>query len=399
MDAVLDFVDQLEAYSPVSVWVLELLIVVIVLRVIFFLHTLLDLNTARERARVYLNRENELKYAITEKKDVFIPDIVPVPNFDIKTAPVNPARPFKPKFHLSMGIQKGTHNDVILIDHLYPKHTALRKQLVRDHPRVTHDVHKDAPEGILDVIAETYDMILGQILPKRWPTIFSCSVEKGFHNSISGETCPFPAPRTNGGIDALRILAENVEEDILIMTPVPGPDGDIYVLQAYAVCFPSGYFPTLKAGMTMEEIHKPVPGFKQKLQSSVDRYFRKISTGNVMRRWNWAITLDPTLFNPGGNHFYPTPEQPTPPPITKEEFDPDQANLRVEHQTLSRLPESQALIFTMRTYITPLSQIKAEGLGAALADACEGLDANGKEMAEYKRRGEWGEVVGEYLRS
>lgn len=75
------------------------------------------------------------------------------------------------------------------------------------------------------------------------------------------------------------------------------------------------------------------------------------------------------------------------------------ANIRVEHQTLSRLPKSQALIFTMRTYITPLSQVKAEGLGPALADAVEGLDANGKAMAEYKRRGEWGEVVGEYLRS
>lgn len=316
-----------------------------------------------------------------------------------------------------MGLMKGSHNDIVLLDKLYPEHIRLREQLVEQYPDVCYGVHKNAPSDVIDVIAETYDMFLGQILPKRWPSVFSLS-RRDFYNSVTKKHAPFPCPRTNGGLDALRILCENVEEDILIMTGVNGPNGVVYILQAYSVCFPSGFFPTIKAGMTVEEIHNPVPGFKRKLQFSVDRFFRRIEVGQVVRRWNvsfihlyrhlyehnsdysqWAITLDPTLHQPGANHFYPTPEQPYPKPITREELDPDRANLRVEHQTLSRLAKTKGLVFTIKSYIYPLRQIKEEGLGDALATASEGMGPDRCPMAEYKRRGEWGEVVSEYLRS
>lgn len=219
-----------------------------------------------------------------------MPDIFPVKNFNLETEEPVRARPYKPKFHLTMGLMKATHNDIVLLDKLYPEHIRLRKRLVEDHPKETYGVHPHAASNIIDVIAETYDMLLGTILPQRWPQVFSCSPEKGFYNSVTGEPAPFPCPRSRGGLDALKILATNVEEDLLIMTGVNGPDGNVvYVLQAFSVCFPSGFFPQIKAGMTVDQIHSPVPGFRKTLGMSMDRFFRKIAPGQVVQRWNVRI--------------------------------------------------------------------------------------------------------------
>ena len=66
---------------------------------------------------------------------------------------------------------------------------------------------------------------------------------------------------------------------------------------------------------------------------------------------------------------------------------------------MQRLPQSQAVLFTYKTYIYPLSDIKNEGNGPALADAVDGLrTGNSPEMYSYKGAGIWGEQVTAYLR-
>jgi hypothetical protein len=56
-------------------------------------------------------------------------------------------------------------------------------------------------------------------------------------------------------------------------------------------------------------------------------------------------------------------------------------------------------LFSFKTYMYPLTQIKAEGLGAELADAIEGLKkGNAPGMWIYKGSGRWAEQVCEYLK-
>lgn len=81
----------------------------------------------------------------------------------------------------------------------------------------------------------------------------------------------------------------------------------------------------------------------------------------------------------------------------------EDVHLRVEAQTLHRLPQTKALVFSFKTYLYPLSEIKEEEGGRVaeeLAIAVEGLK-NGSvpEMWTYKRGVVWGERVCEYLRS
>lgn len=63
----MDLVDRLEAYNPQTVWILELVLVVILVRVFFVLHTL-ELEQFRERLSLVFKTEKEVKIIEEEKK-------------------------------------------------------------------------------------------------------------------------------------------------------------------------------------------------------------------------------------------------------------------------------------------------------------------------------------------
>lgn len=94
------------------------------------------------------------------------------------------------------------------------------------------------------------------------------------------------------------------------------------------------------------------------------------------------------LFRTDGNNFYPGTDQ----DVTDEKEDPSLADcyLRVEHQTLTKLPRTSAVIFTVRSYMTPLYQVKAEGDGKALALAIESMPEG---LGYYKMRQYWGRKI------
>lgn len=74
--------------------------------------------------------------------------------------------------------------------------------------------------------------------------------------------------------------------------------------------------------------------------------------------------------------------------------------VRMELQTLTRLPHTRAILFSFKTHLYPLHDIKGEGLGPRFASAIEGLKrGNAPGMWEYKGADRWGESVCEYLRS
>ena len=66
---------------------------------------------------------------------------------------------------------------------------------------------------------------------------------------------------------------------------------------------------------------------------------------------------------------------------------------------LHRLPQTKALVFSFKTYLYSLKDIKDEGLGEELAQAIDGLkEGSVPAMHFYKRGVVWGGAVKEYLR-
>ena len=84
----------------------------------------------------------------------------------------------------------------------------------------------------------------------------------------------------------LHALAENVEEDFYFM--VPDAEGD-YRLQAYSSCFPQGLLSSAKMGLSVRQIHQPVPGYESRLGNGVDKHFRRMEPGQFVGRLNVCL--------------------------------------------------------------------------------------------------------------
>jgi hypothetical protein len=66
--------------------------------------------------------------------------------------------------------------------------------------------------------------------------------------------------------------------------------------------------------------------------------------------------------------------------------------IRRERQTFTRLPTSDAILFTVRTYMKPLTSLEDEELAAFVEQAGHW----GDEMAAYKGREKWWDTVLKY---
>lgn len=107
------------------------------------------------------------------------------------------------------------------------------------------------------------------------------------------------------------------------------------------------------------------------------------------------MTTQPDLFNSKGNHIHEGDDV-----SENQDVDMDKAALRVEFQALSRLPKTKAILFSFKTYLYPIREVKDEGLGIDLADAIEGFKTgNAPGMWVYKGPIRWGKSVCEFLRS
>ncbi|KAI1479810.1 hypothetical protein F4774DRAFT_418650 [Daldinia eschscholtzii] len=324
-------------------------------------------------------------------------EIEPLWDFDFRKEDPIKYQPYKTQGHVTMGIQKRVRSDWIRMDRGYLSRIEERLPLIRNKAEFTIGTG----EVVNPAIEELYEEIMIRYLPARFPTMFKTQGGKLVKNLATGTTYPL----TTTGLTHAQMLAymgENVEasidtssvypattssiEDFYFMCP--DPNGD-YRLQGYIACFPGGFLSPARVGESVREIHKPVPGYERKLGLSVDRYFARMKPGDFIGRMNWSLQVDGAdLFRTDGNNYYPGTDQ----VVSDYKEDPslDESFLRVEHQTLTKLPRSGAVIFTVRSYMTPLHQVKAEGDGKALAEAIESMPQG---LGHYKMVQYWGRKV------
>ena len=177
---------------------------------------------------------------------------------------------------------------------------------------------------------------------------------------------------TEPHMPALEVAARCTQEDLVVMEE--RPEG--WCLTAASVCFPTRWDLPTQLGLPMTAIHERVPGYQEQLNSSSNRFFDGMKPGLVFKRGNWSLMDDPALFQPGGKMQ------------TRERSDLDASNagqkiwLRVEHQTLQRLPTTGAILFGIRIHRTRLDAV-AETPDAArtLLASIDTMDA---DMQLYK---------------
>lgn len=120
-------------------------------------------------------------------------------------------------------------------------------------------------------------------------------------NTVTRQTIAVKLDNQTPLRNALSSIAENIDEDFFILLPHEEDNAhgsqQVYVLEAYAACFPSGFKPRDKIGKRLADIHGPVPGYKEKLEKSMDRFFARLETGRLVKRVNWSLTVDEELYS------------------------------------------------------------------------------------------------------
>lgn len=163
-----------------------------------------------------------------------------------------------------------------------------------------------------------------------------------------------------------------VQDDLVIMRR--GEAG--WRIAAAFLAFPSSWSLSEKFGKVMDEVHAPVPDFQGGSRNAalINRMFDNLSPQRFVERWNWSVNWGYELYRPA-----PQPRAETSP------IPPEGAYLRVERQTLRKMPVSGDILFTIRIYLDPVTAISrqpdAPRLAASLADQ---LQAMSDAQIDYK---------------
>lgn len=303
-----------------------------------------------------------------------------------------------------MGIKKLDPQDWLLVESSYKRVLAEKHRIVTNsHP--DYPPEKDLKASTVfwtpeadKAIREFYDVV----------TVYMCSKypmhfirEKGvIYNNITGERVPYSS-KDVAGKQCLSHLSRIIEEDFIILLKDPSreheKDGTEYFFKGGVFAFAAGFDPRDRFNMPLSYVHHPIPGYEAKLKLLMNRFFGRLEPGQFVTRSNFSVQTHPKYYVDNANKGHNTPETDIQIPIPYESLDFDKdVHYRSERQTLTKLPELGAVVFSIRTYLHPMREIKDEPVQVRerLIGAIRGFP---DDISQYKRSGEWGPPVIKYL--
>lgn len=180
----------------------------------------------------------------------------------------------------------------------------------------------------------------------------------------------------------LEYIGRQVQGDFALLDQ---RDGDLF-MDAGLVTGPADWSLAFDAGMSFKQWHAPVPMAQQ--MGVFDRalkYLLNIQVGQPVRRLNWTLTINPRLdTSPETFHEWGSERA----SVTPENVG-RLVHLRVELQLMVRLPRSNALMFSIRTYLIGMHELVtqpawAQRLHRVLRDLPEPI-ADYKGMTRYRQ--------------
>lgn len=264
-----------------------------------------------------------------------------------------------------------------------------RRLAERPHKCVKVDPDPRVYDGTLELLEELTDY-----LTERYPSMFK-RTDVGLDNTLTGEKFDTRKDHltVNGRKESpMQLSARLIQDDLAIM--FEKEDGQYYLL-AGAILLAGFWRLEDKFGMVLSEIHTSgdVPGFKEKLEKSMKSFFRRVKPEGPVLRNNYFIQVDDDLaWSPSigsedseGIGWFTAEKN----KAIKHHY------FRSERQSLRRLPRSGGVVFTIRTYFHPITEICEEPyVPGRLASAVRSW---GDDVAKYKGRERYGDVLLEYL--
>jgi hypothetical protein len=238
--------------------------------------------------------------------------------------------------------------DWMRIDGDFKHDLQTKAALMEEHPNL---VNRLLPEGVAG--AQEVLELLADYLPTRYPSHY---VRDGalLHNLVTNESWDVSRP----GENPLVVCGQLVQED-LVLAHRDSHSGS-YKLVGGSVAFPSNWSLSQHLGKTVWSIHQAVPELNERIGAVVDGFLAKFPPDKPMTRVNFLV--------------HDTPLKPQFPELREEwktdaspVYDPatigKQLFLRNERETFRKLPQTEDILFSLRTYITRFSDLTSEQAG------------------------------------
>jgi dimethylamine monooxygenase subunit A len=232
-----------------------------------------------------------------------------------------------------------------------------------------HNVLASEPSS-LAAQAEVLAMLVDH-LPKHYPDTYAHENDRmrilDNHYSVDLKS---------KNLSPLAIAGLLVQEDLLLMHK----SSDGWRLAAASLCFPSAWILSEKFGKPLHAIHQPVPGFGEGTRNAglLERMFDNLWPERPVMRWNWSLYGEAILHYPAIDNKI------------KNRFGAgeiaENVVLRIERQTLRKLPMSGDIVFTVRIHLNPLDMLQHHPEGPMLASSIAAQVSN-MTAAELEYKG------------
>ncbi len=212
----------------------------------------------------------------------------------------------------------------LLVDDAYQAQMAERERLISNNYQEVVRLNSSS----LSVAQEALEYALGHA-----PSGFEIGKDSVTRPDKQNVPLDFDAP--------LDTLGHLFQEDFCLMEK---PDGaEEHILTGAVLCFPSNWRLAEKLDRPMIGIHDPVPSYDSQLAKRVQRLLDAVKPDRPLWRFNAHEHPDPALFQPQNS---PRPRPKAKPGAPRF--------LRSERQCLVRLPKSNAVLFSIHTYVLRL---------------------------------------------
>jgi len=203
--------------------------------------------------------------------------------------------------------------------------------------------------GSLPAQSELRERIVAHLLA-RHADVFSLA-EGRLVDRVEGTAHALDSP----GVEPLAAISQFLEEDFILLQQVDGQE----LITAASNAYSSSGRIVSSVGRSIPWAHKFVPTLNDQLGPRIDRVLGNIKVDAPVERFNWLLTPIASRLFPEDPHAANAAAVDSINARLAE--DPGRAGeilwIRVERQTLLRLPESGALAFSIYTYSDPLSSI------------------------------------------
>ncbi|GAB4045450.1 heme-dependent oxidative N-demethylase family protein [Spirosoma litoris] len=255
-----------------------------------------------------------------------------------------PYFPFGQRFNDKMGTFPLLESDrLIEVDEHYSNQVALKRQLLTTLPGYyfqTQPVHETAHWEVLALVLENLVRFNSDSF-----TLHRDGANWVWQNHILNEETAFTfGDSASLPVDPLDWVGRQIQEDLLLLA------GNEARLVSGQLCFANDWCLDEKLGLPFWQIHTPIVPIVEPMMRAAQMLMERLPVGRPIWRLNWSVKvsdqLDMTSRHTATMHQLLTDRLPYLTPDTIG----DQLYVRVERQTLTRLPRSGAILFGIHTY-------------------------------------------------